>query len=135
MKRGQGDGSDFYKTSKFDLVVIGLILFLAAASLLRITRNNIRSSSEKRAAMIYQNGRLLEEVKLEKDEAIPILNGRMRLEVKKGKIRVLNSDCPQHICMNMGWIQYSGQTIVCVPNKVLIEITSAAPSLLDAVSY
>ena len=70
-----------------------------------------------------------------KDKIITILNGRMQLEIKDSRVRVLNSDCPHHICKNMGWIKYNGETIVCVPNQVLIEIKSKGPAVIDAVAY
>lgn len=135
MKHGLQEGADFYKTSKFDVILIGLVLFLSVVSILWFTRTRIRQSSEPKVALIYQKDKLLEEVKLDNDNAISILNGRMQIEIKGRRIRVVNSDCPQHICVNMGWIKYSGQTIVCVPNKVVIEIKSAGSPLLDAVVY
>ena len=72
---------------------------------------------------------------LEKDKIIPILNNKMQVEIKSGRARVLDSDCPHHICKNMGWIKYNGETIVCVPNQVLIEIKSKGPAIIDAVAY
>ena len=92
-------------------------------------------TSKSATALIYLKDRLLEEVDLRKDIIIPLLDGKMRIEVKGEKIRVADSECPHHICVNMGWIRYSGQTIACVPNKVLIEIKSAGPAIVDVVAY
>lgn len=118
-----------------DFVLIGLILFFALASILWFRRERLSQLSQSKLALIYHRHNLLEKVGLEKNKIINLLNGKMQLEIKAGKIRVLNSDCPQHICMNMGWIKYSGQTIACVPNQVLIEVKSSGSPLLDAVSY
>ena len=130
-----GSDVDFYRASKFDRVLIGLIIFFAIVSILWINRERFRQSSQGKTALIYQRDNLLEKAGLEKDKIITMLNGKMQIEIKNRKLRVLNSDCPQHICMNMGWIKYSGQTIACVPNQVLIEIKSGGSPLLDAVSY
>ncbi len=59
----------------------------------------------------------------------------MEIEVKEGRIRVLKSDCPQKICVQTGWISKPGQTIICVPNKVLIEIVGISNAEYNAVSY
>jgi len=59
----------------------------------------------------------------------------MQVQIKDGKLRILNSDCPQQICKNTGWIKYSGQAIACVPNQVLVEIKSKGPAAVDAVTY
>ena len=133
MKNESEEGSSFYKTSRFDLIFIGVILALSIFYILRV---GLRQPASKSAtALIYLKDSLLEEVDLRKDKMIPLLSGRMQIEVKGEKIRVAESDCPHHICVNMGWIKYSGQTIVCVPNRVMIEIKSASPAIVDAVVY
>ena len=137
MKNGQGkeDDVDFYHTTRFDWIFMALILFFSIASYFWISYSRFQPSSQARRVLIYQKDRLLEEDKLENNKIIAILNGRMQFEIKDGRIRVLNSDCPHHICKNMGWIKYNGETVVCVPNQVLIEIKSKGPAIIDAVAY
>jgi len=129
-----GGSADFYKTSKFDAILISLVLFLSVVSILWFTGTRIRQLSEPITVLIYQKDRLLEEVKLENDNLISILNGRMQIEIRNNRVRVVKSDCPQHICMNTGWVKYSGKSIVCVPNRVIIELKSTAEPFLDAVA-
>lgn len=125
----------FYKTSKSDLFFIIPLLIFSIASILWIAQNRNQQLCQPRKAFLYHNNKVLKEIDLGKNTVFGILNGKMRVEVKEGRLRIANSDCPQHICRHMGWIQYSGQTIVCVPNHVLIEIKSATPQVLDAVVY
>lgn len=88
-----------------------------------------------RQAKIYQANTLLMSVGLDRDRTISLLGGRMQVVIKEGKIGIISSDCPRHVCMNMGPIEYSGEMIACVPNKALIEIESRDPEALDAVVY
>ncbi len=44
------------------------------------------------------------------------------IEIKNGAIRVLNSDCPDKICVHTGYISNITQTAVCMPNKAILEI-------------
>nr|MBU1328697.1 NusG domain II-containing protein [Candidatus Omnitrophota bacterium] len=127
-------GRDFYQTTRFDLVFIGLTLLVSIVSFW-VIHKRFQPSSGPSAVCIYQKDKLLEESGLGKDKIIAILDGKMQLEVKDGKIRVLNTDCPHHICKNMGWIKYNDETIVCVPNQVLVEIKSKGPAIIDAVAY
>jgi hypothetical protein len=129
------DDDSFYRTTKIDLILIVLVLFLSTFSIIWISVNRIKQSSLPKVASIYQESIKLEEIYLEKDGITSILNGKMKIEVKSGKIRILDSDCPQKVCVKMGWIDNSGQTIVCMPNHVLIEIKSSGSPLIDAVSY
>ena len=125
----------FYRTTKIDLILIVLVLFLSTLSIIWVSINQIKQSSLPKVASIYQESIKLEDINLEKDGITSILNGKMKIEVKSGKIRILDSDCPQKVCVKMGWIDNSGQTIVCMPNHVLIEIKSSGSPLIDAVSY
>jgi hypothetical protein len=125
----------FYRTTKIDLVLIVLVLFLSTFSIILVSVNRIRQSALPKVASIYQENTKLEELNLEIDGITSILNGKMKIEVKSGKIRILDSDCPQKVCVKMGWIDNSGQTIVCMPNHVLIEIRSSGSPLIDAISY
>lgn len=124
----------FYKTTKFDLILIALILFLSISSILWVSADQIRQPLLSKSAIIFQDNVKLDEINMSKNGITPILNGKMQVEVNKGKIRVLHSDCPQHTCAKMGWIQNKGQTIVCLPNHVLIEVKSSGTQSLDAIS-
>lgn len=137
MKNNQGkeEEKELYQTTRFDWIFIALILFFSMASFFWFNHSRFQPSSQTRTVLIYQKDKLLEEAELEKDKIITILGGKMQLEVKDKRVRVLNSDCPHHICKNMGWIKYNGETIVCVPNQILIEVKSKGPAIIDAVAY
>ena len=132
---GKEDNKDLYRTTRFDWIFIASILFFSIISFFWFNYSRFQPSSQARMVLAYQKDKLLEQAELEKDKIITILGDRMQLEVRGGSVRVLNSDCPHHICKNMGWIKYNGETIVCVPNQVLIEIKSKGPAVIDAVAY
>lgn len=47
------------------------------------------------------------------------------LVIRNGTACVTEASCPDGLCINMGQISRSGQSIVCLPNQVVIEITGA----------
>ena len=57
---------------------------------------------------------------LSKDQVISI-GDTNRCEIKDGEIKMIWADCPDHLCMNQHAIGKNGGTIVCLPNKVVIE--------------
>ncbi|MDD5596121.1 MAG: NusG domain II-containing protein [Candidatus Omnitrophica bacterium] len=132
MRKNPSQDPDFYKRSKFDLILITLVLFFSVFCVTRLSHS--QQSQPGKLALIYEKNKLLEKISLDKEGMITLLNGKMQIEVRKGKIRVRQADCPQHLCVNMGWIQYGGQTITCVPNKVSIEVKSNGLPLIDAVA-
>lgn len=47
------------------------------------------------------------------------------IEVKDGAVRMLEMDkeiCPDSICSNTGWIKKEYETIVCMPNRIIVNI-------------
>lgn len=62
---------------------------------------------------------------------------RMVIEVSHGRVRVVESTCPDQICVGTGWIAHTKEAIACVPAQVLITIIGGEPPELeyDALVY
>lgn len=108
-------------TRKSDIIIIAVIILAAAGSLL--FRHLV--SSERCIANISVNEKTISVIDLSKTE-----DGEFKLkeiqgpvfEIKDGKIRIKSSDCKNQICVNTGFIASPGETIVCLPKKLVIEI-------------
>ena len=129
------DNGSFYKLTALDVIVIVLILSLSTVFILREKVGLSFQSTEASSVRIFQDGKLFKQLKLAEDQEIGLVGGKMLLEIKAGRIRVKESDCPRQICVNAGWIKHPGETVVCVPYKTLIEINSPGPPVLDAVVH
>ena len=63
------------------------------------------------------------------------------LEVKHGKVRMLPMGrelCPRGICSHTSWISREYETIVCVPNRIVISFAEAgndSEEELDGITY
>lgn len=57
---------------------------------------------------------------LAKNQIIKI-NDTNVCEIKDGQARMISAECPDHLCMKQKAIAEKGGTIVCLPNKVVIE--------------
>lgn len=44
------------------------------------------------------------------------------VEAYENQIRIKNSTCPEQLCVRTGYFSKLGQTIVCLPHQVIIEI-------------
>lgn len=93
--------------------------------------------NEGREALIRVGNSPIQRVSLKMDRRINLEGekGRVVIEVKEGRVRVVESSCFQKICVTIGWINKPGQNIICLPNKVLITIEGKESSKIDAVSY
>jgi hypothetical protein len=61
--------------------------------------------------------------------------GPVELVVEAGTIRVADAPCPHKVCVRMGRKSRAGETIVCVPSRLLVRITgSPPPREIDAIT-
>lgn len=44
------------------------------------------------------------------------------IEVGEDKVRVIEADCPDKLDVKQGWISKPGEIIVCLPNRLTVEI-------------
>jgi hypothetical protein len=42
--------------------------------------------------------------------------------IKDGAISIIESDCPDRVCVKTGYIQNNGQTAACIPNNTVIRV-------------
>lgn len=55
------------------------------------------------------------------------------VEIKDGKIRISEAECPDKTCVKSGWLSSSAMPIVCLPNHLVIEFANDN-SEVDAVA-
>ena len=83
----------------------------------------IEASREEGAFIkISVSGELIKEVPLDTDREISINSGTNILVIKDGEAYMKHASCPDGLCINQGKIHLSGERIVCLPNKVLVEV-------------
>jgi len=49
-------------------------------------------------------------------------NGRNELKIYKGQADVTDASCPDKVCVNQHSISHIGETIVCMPNQVIVTV-------------
>lgn len=76
-------------------------------------------------AVIEVNGKHYETVAIteeSRDIEIRTERGSNLLSVSRGGIEMVESDCPDQLCIGFGHIQDAHDTIVCLPNRVFVEV-------------
>ena len=64
---------------------------------------------------------------LDKDQVIHIGDTNV-CEIKDDKVTMIEATCPDHYCMKQKAIDEHGGSIICLPNKVVIEGEDTADS-------
>ncbi len=119
----------FYKRKDSDLKKKELIFItsiLAAALLLWGVMFLLRKG-DYGSVRITVNGEEYGTYSLSQDQVISIGETNV-CEIRDGQIKMTEADCPDHLCIKQKAVGSSGGTIVCLPNKVVIEGVKAAGS-------
>ena len=110
--------SFFHKTDWLAVVLI-LAVSLGLWAVLFFPRVTQRLQVE-----IYCDNVLTQTIPLPaEDKLLELSDRQMTLELKDNRIRVSETNCADQSCLRMGFIERAGQTIVCLPNRVVVQIT------------
>lgn len=60
--------------------------------------------------------------------------GRNVIWIEAGQVKMHEASCKNQLCVEAGHIHLPGQSIVCLPNRVVVEIKSKKPLAVDAIS-
>ncbi|MCD8376480.1 MAG: NusG domain II-containing protein [Oscillospiraceae bacterium] len=95
-------------------------------------------TAEGTIANIYQDGECIYSIDLSAvtegyELTIEDENGVNVIRVERGRICVLEADCPDQVCVQAGWLTDSASPIVCLPHRLVIRLedTAGAASGLD----
>ncbi len=111
--------------TKGDKILIIVIVLISLVSL-GFIKNSAIGHSEKYIS-IQVNGKEYKKIIFDKSvigKTIPIETefGYNLVEVGDGEVRVIDADCPDKLDVLQGTITRPGEIIVCLPNRLVIEI-------------
>lgn len=121
------------KRLKADIIILAFILMAALAAYVIPA---LLQSDEAGEVSVYQDGVLLYQYPLEAEQIITVSTseGYNLLLIGESEVRVTDADCPDQLCIRQRAISRKGESIICLPHKLVIQIDSGKESELDAVT-
>lgn len=116
------------KSNRFWLFLLGLT---AALCLVGIVLLSLRSSPGT-VAEVYQNGVLLQTLRLDEPVRYTLFaanGGSNTIVVQDGRICVSEATCPDQVCVKQGWVNSDATPIVCLPNRLVIQVKGGEQNL------
>ena len=107
---------------KRDFLLIGIVLAAALLCWLIPRGLGIFAGEEASQVRITVAGEEYGTYSLSEDQRIEI-NDTNVCEIRDGEVHMTEADCPDQLCIHQGSIHIQGETIVCLPNRVTVEIT------------
>jgi len=101
------------------LMIIGALLVATIIGLLLLFFRK-----EGAYVVVSVNGQEVSRHALSEDTEVPIGSDETYniLVIKEGRALVRKASCPDGLCVSQGEIKFSGQSIICLPNKVTVRI-------------
>ena len=102
------------------ILVVGLLVATLALTLVLFTT---RSSGDM--VEVSVDGQVVATFPLSEDLEYTITGvggGENYLVIKDGEAFLTDATCPDKLCVHMGHISQVGQSIICLPNKVVVTI-------------
>ncbi|MCY6484740.1 NusG domain II-containing protein [Clostridium aestuarii] len=125
---------------KSDLIIVVLFLVIAITffGFNKYRSNFIKQNSNQIYAEIYVEGNLYKSVPLSNDKEdiieINTEDGKNIIKIHDDGVEITEADCFDEICVKTGFKKEVGETIVCLPHKLVIEIKGNMEIKVDAVS-
>ena len=105
-----------------------LIAILIPILIIILVMFKLSSVSSNKIAYVYYENEVILTIDLseeEKEYNVKGYNGNVKIKAGNGRIKVIEETSEKHLCSKQGYIEESYETIVCLPNKIVIKITSS----------
>ena len=121
---------DIFK--KADLVLLAALLIVGLAASLAVAR----TSHDGTQVVIKVAGELYGQYSLDEDQQIRVTSGHSSegsdagsspgseniVRIEGGKVSMTSADCPNQDCVRHRPISKNGESIICLPHKVVVQI-------------
>lgn len=121
------------KTRKNDIILIAVLAVIALVSYAGIEFYQ-SANTKNGVAVVTIDGEEYGRYPLAVDtaERIELPDGSYNiLEITDGEADITDASCPDGICVNHRAVSKQGQSIVCLPNKVVVEIENGEEPDID----
>lgn len=116
---------------KKDAVLILTVLLIAGAA---FGVHEFAGGDGADTVTVKVDGKVTGTYPLAKDQKIRINGGTNILTIKNGKAKMTDADCPDQLCVHQKAASKNHESIICLPNKVVVEVDGSEEREFDAVA-
>ena len=122
---------------KNDVILIEGLLLAALAAFGGISWY-LAADTQKAEAVVEVDGQEKGRYPLDQDTSVEIQleDGSYNLlEIKDGRADITEASCPDKICVDHRPVSRRGESLVCLPNKVVVEIENGQEAEVDGMTH
>ncbi len=115
-----------------DGVFLGVLFCLSLAAFFLLSP----VTSRKGDVWIYKNGKVFGYYPLSVDRTIRVRGplGTTVVTIHHGEAAITSAPCPHKLCEKMGPIPRHGSVMVCIPNRIIVEVKGKKSRRPDAIT-
>lgn len=125
------------KIKKDMILIVGILLTALLFWLIPLLLNRINRKFPA-IVSVYQDGERLADYPLADDLTVAIPwegDGYNLLLIENGMASVTDATCPDQLCVRQRAISQNGESIICLPHRLVLQIEGTEEGELDAVTY
>ena len=105
---------------KKDLYLIVGIVLVAIIGIIAV----FMTQKEGKQVVITIDGTVYQEASLDEQKTIEVEteHGKNVVRIENGAVFMESADCPDQVCVQHKKISKTGETIVCLPHKIVVEV-------------
>ena len=117
---------------KNDVIFIGFLALFCISVCVWVYKGGAVEGSN---IVITVDGKEYGTYSLLEEQTITITEGEAFniIEIKDGKAYMHEASCPDQLCVDQNKISFDKEAIICLPNKVVITVTSDLESDIDGI--
>ena len=116
---------------KKDWVLI--IIILCVAGLTVLVHTFIGGKGANRVVVKIE-GAIQDTYSLSEEGDYEINGGTNILQIRNGKASMVEADCPDQLCVHQKPVSLNRESIICLPNMVVVEVETGTSREFDAVT-
>ena len=122
------------RLAKADLVLLAVLLLFGVLAFFAVRMLTQKNGTD---VQVLLHGEIYGTYPLSEEQKIPIhQNGTVTntLQIADGTVKMIQADGPDKLCVHQNAIAGQGETIVCLPNQVVVQILGTKEPGLDSIS-
>ena len=119
-------------TTRSDAVLVSILLFF----IIILFGIKLTGNSTDRLVVVKVDDKVVSEIELPADTLLSLNGpvGKSIIRIRQNKVGIESAPCLNKLCLKMGPVSRAGESIVCLPNKLLITIKTNEKPMFDAVT-
>ena len=111
------------KRYKKDIIVVSILLVVALGCYLYLNVNNNKSTGY---VQVYREDSLIKTYQINQNGKYEIKTGNdiNQIIIENGSVSMKDANCPDKLCVRQGTITKNGESIICLPHKLVVKISS-----------